>query len=194
MSVMLDLGNKKERLNEILYFSGVWGREGASSLWNRRFTKQAVIFIIKSMFYAHYLIVKKARLMRSQLLMGTKKNYLQIYSSLKRSSRKLSSFCVKIYGLVIICVDRRGGGQGENLKSWWYFLNTRGAAFFVQKRVSCFISNSLLDRGSECHNGNSVSIVVNLKAQSDPPPPPSKCVWGQWKLFNNFSKQLNLIL
>lgn len=69
------------------------------------------------MSYAHYLIVKKARLMRSQLLMGTKKNYLQIYSSLKRSSRKLSSFCVKIYGLVIICVDRRGGGQGENLKS-----------------------------------------------------------------------------
>ena len=145
-------------------FKGFWGREGASSLWNRRFTKQAVIFIVKSMFYAHYLIVKKARLMRSQLLMGTKKNYLQIYSSLKRSSRKLSSFCVKIYGLVIICVDRRGGGQGENLKSWWYFLNTGGAAFFVQKRVS-FISNSLLDRGSECHSGNSVSIVVNLKAQ-----------------------------
>lgn len=31
--------------------------------------------------------------------------------------------------------------------------------------MSCFISNSLLDRGSECHSGNSVSIVVNLIAQ-----------------------------
>ena len=70
------------------------------------------------MFYAHYLIVKKARLMRSQLLMGTKKNYPQIYSSLKRSSRKLSSFFVKNLWTSYHLrrqEGRRAGGELEEL-------------------------------------------------------------------------------